>query len=183
MHVHGILSRGLVLGALLLLPGCAAFFQGFGGPRAKVELEAQGIRRVAVVEFADLTPQRVPRDLSRIFGQTLKERLGSRVLEAPVPRPGPKLAGSWLKAEARAKGVEGFVTGTVTGYQAQPAEGRVCVTMTVRLLEAETGHILWSKHSIAFAPIESPVAPEEAFRQAIVNAAKEFAHDFLPPSS
>jgi hypothetical protein len=177
------LTRGLILGLLLLLPGCAAWLQGFGGPRAKMELEAQGIRRVAVVEFADLTLQRVPRDLSRIFGQTLQERLGSRVLAGPLPRPGPRLASSWLKAEARAKGVDGFVTGTVTGYQVQKAEGRVCVTMTVRLLQADSGSILWSKHTIAFVPIESPAAPEEAFRQAVVNAAKEFAHDFLPPSS
>lgn len=175
------LTRWLVLGALVLLPGCAAWFQG--GPRPKLELEAQGIRRLAVVEFADLTPQRIPSELSRIFGQTLQERLGSRVLAGPLPRPGPRLAGSWLKAEALAKGVDGFVTGTVTGYQIQAAEGRVCVTMTVRLLDANSGSILWSKHSIAFAPIVSPVAPEDAFRQAIVNAAKEFAHDFLPPSS
>lgn len=181
--MHGVLARALLLGALLLLPGCAAFFQGQSGPRAKVELDAQGIQRLAVVEFADLTKQRVSWDLSRIFSQTLNERLGARVLEKPLPRPGTKLAGSWLKAEARSKGVDAFVTGTVTGYQAQPADGRVCVTMTVRLLEANTGSILWSKHTLAFVPIESPVAPEEAFRQAIVNAAKEFANDFLPPSS
>ncbi len=181
--MRGILTRGLLLGLVLLMTGCAAFFQGYGGPKAKVELEAQGIHRVAVVEFADLTQKKVSWDLSRIYGQALKERLGDLVLDGPLPRPGPKLAGSWLKAEARAKGVEGFVTGTVTGYQAQPEAGRVCVTMTVRLLEAQTGSIVWSKHSIAFVPLSSPIAPEDAFRQAIVNAAKEFAHDFLPPSS
>ncbi len=178
--MRAIPRRLLILGTLFLLPGCAAWLQG---PQAKLELEGQGIRRLAVVEFADLTAQRIPKDLSRIFGEALQERLGDRVTAAPLPRPGARLAGSWLKAEARAKGVDGFVTGTVTGYQVQPAEGRVCVTMTVRLLAADSGSILWSKHSIAFVPILSPVAPEEAFRQAIVNAAKEFAHDFLPPSS
>jgi hypothetical protein len=178
-----ILTQLLVLTPLILTPGCAAWFQGQGAPHAKVELHAQGIRRVAVVEFADLTRTRIPRDLSRVFGQTLKEQLGNLILETPLPRPGPRLAGSWLKAEAQAKGVEGFVTGTVTGYQAQPDQGRVCVTMTVRLLEASSGSILWSKHHIAFVPLEKAGAPEEAFRQAVVNAAKEFAHDFLPPSS
>lgn len=178
-----ILPLTLVLGTLLLTPGCAAWFQGQGGPRAKVELEAQGIRRVAVVEFADLTRARVPRELSRVFNETLRMQLGSIVLEAPSPRPGPRLAGSWLRAEAQARGVEGFVTGTVTGYQAQPAEGRVCVTMTVRLLEATSGNIVWSKHHIALVPLENASAPEEAFRRAVESAAKEFAHDFLPPSS
>lgn len=181
--MRGSLASGLLIGALLLLPGCAAWFQGQGAPRAKVELQAQGIRRVAVVEFADLTRQHVSGDLSRLFGETLQERLGHVVIDGAVPRPGPRLAGSWLKAEAKTKGVDAFVTGTITGYQAQPEQGRVCVSMTVRLLEAGTGSILWSKHTLAVVPLSSSAAPEEAFRQAIVNAAKEFAHDFLPPSS
>lgn len=181
--MRDLLTRSLIIGILLLMPGCAAWFQGQGSPRAKVELHAQGIRRVAVVEFADLTRARVPRELSRVYGQTLRTQLGSVVLESPSPRPGPRLAGSWLRAEAQARGVEAFVTGTVTGYQAQPEEGRVCLTMTVRLLEATTGSIVWSKHHIAFVPLENVGAPEEAFRRAVENAAKEFAHDFLPPSS
>lgn len=181
--MRGILIRSLILGALLLLPGCAALLRGFQPPQAKVDLEAQGIRRVAVVEFADLTQKRIATDLSRLYAQALKERLGNLVLTGPVPRPGAKLAGSWLKAQGKAKGVEAFVTGTVTGYQAQPEENRVCLSMTVRLLDAETGSILWSKHTLAFAPLIPGIAPEDAFREAIAKAAKEFAHDFQPPSS
>lgn len=181
--MHGIWLRTMLLGTLFLLPGCAAFFQQEGGPRAVDEVQSRGIRRVAVVEFADLTQQRISWNVSTIFGEALEGHLRMRVLRGPLPRPGPRLAGSWLRAEANAKGVDGFVTGTVTGYQVQPQEGRVGVTMTVRLLAADSGSILWSKHMLAFVPLSSGIAPEEAFRQAITTIAKEFAHDFMPPSS
>lgn len=167
----------LVLGvvAVSLLSGCGWLLRQ-AGPRPKADLQALGIRHVAVVAFHDPTGHQAGNRVAQVFLDQFREALGDLRLRGVLDRPGPRLASSWL----RAQGTDGFITGSISGYQRQDAYRRVWVSMTVQLL-ATDGRILWSKRTQAAVALDDTEI-EAAFQRAIQSAAREFVNDFLPPS-
>jgi len=168
--------------------------------REHVDLQAAGIRTIAVIEALDRTDQGAGLPVAKALRQSL-EAGWVPVHTEIVRRPGANLARSWLVALARRLGVEAFVTGTVSAYAAQEAQERAFVVMTALLLDQE-GRILWSRRASGAAPLagqQMPLSNEgylgnngtsikpgiadgshDALFIAASIAAKEFVHDLAP---
>lgn len=199
----GLIAAGLVLG---LAAGCLQQVrdeppQPSPIPRlTHMDLAARGIAKVAVVEPLDRTEQGAGLPVA----QALLEALVAAQIPVATPavrRPGNALARSWLAAQARALGVDGFVTGSVSAFAVQPQRDRAYVAMTATLLDG-AGEILWSKRVAGASPLSGlqaslpneghlgnngtsvarPVLDQAGVHQdalavAATIAAKEFAHD------
>ncbi len=159
--------------------------------RGGFDLQAAGIRRVAVIEAVDRTDQAagLPAAQALLDGLRLA---GVAVHDVPLRRASSALASSWLAAQSRMLGVEGFATATVSAFTIQEGRGRAYVAMTAVLVDA-TGRILWSRRVSAEAPLGDRQAAlanggylgnnGAALEAAASIAAEEFAHDLaiVPP--
>lgn len=187
----------LVVVAVLCLGGCVGRNIREEIPEVKstegppLKLRALGIRRAAVVEALDRTDQGAGMPVARALRVALAEA-GAPVLDLVVDRPGPILARSWLAARAKVLAVDGFITGTVSGYSIQPDQRRAYVSVTAAVLDVG-GAILWSRRVRGIAPLQIDLAPMQAKEGGMGNnsealqdplqiaasiAAKEFANDF-----
>lgn len=99
---------------------------------------------------------------------------------ALVPRPGARLAASWLRSEGARQQVDAFVEGTISGARVQRLQQRVWLSLTVRVLEARSGRIVWSRRMVATAPAPSTTPPAAAWNEAARVVAREFAHALSP---
>ncbi|MNU09923.1 hypothetical protein D3C72_2567800 [compost metagenome] len=52
--------------------------------------------------------------------------------------------------------------------------------MTVKVVAADTGKILWTKRLASTEPLDPHHPPAVAFERAARSAAREFAHDYAP---
>lgn len=170
---------GAIVASLVLTTGCAALFGRAKAPEADASHQ-QLAAQLAIVEFVDLTGQDAGRPISRAFWQEALQSLAGVLAEPPIARPGPRLAVSWLKGQGTSLRVGAFLTGTISGYRVQASQGRVWVSMTVKVVAADTGKILWTKRLVATEPLDPHHPPAAAFERAARSAAREFAHDYAP---
>lgn len=174
-------SRAILVFALLANAGCA----GLLGRSAKAPDEEParwGSRPIAIVEFLDLTGQEVGTSVTQAFWSQARADLSGAIAGPPVPRPGPRLANSWLKAQGERLQVGAILTGTISSYRVQARQKRVWVALTVRLVAAESGRILFSKRLVGTAPLDPATSSAAAFERAARSAAREFTHEVLPSS-
>ncbi|MNY21633.1 hypothetical protein D3C86_1551930 [compost metagenome] len=167
---------GAIAMALIASSGCAALFGRAKAPEA----EAPQGTGLAIVEFVDLTGQDVAKPISRAFWEETRQSVEGILAAPPISRPGPRLAVSWLKGQATALGVRAFLTGTISGYRVQASQGRVWVSMTVKVVAADTGKILWTKRLVGTEPVDPSHPQAAAFERAARYVAREFAHDYAP---
>lgn len=173
--------RWLIFGLAIALQlgGCAA--RQPAPPRPWV-LEGQGIQRLGFVPFHDPVSGTPPMQLSQSFwdetGRRLQERAGPL-----VARPGPRLAASWLRQQGTSLRVDAFAEGVISGQRVQPRQQRVWLSLTVRVLEARTGRIVWSRRLAETAPLAPGIPPAAAFDRAVRAVAREFAHALSPDPS
>lgn len=132
---------------------------------------------MAIVEFLDLTGQEVGTTVTQAFWSQARADLDGAIAASPVPRPGPRLAASWLKAEGARLQVGTFLTGTISSYRVQPLQKRVWVALSVRLVAADSGRILFSKRLVGTAPLDPATSSVAAFERAVRAAAREFTHE------
>lgn len=171
----------LLVVALLAIAGCASLM----GRSAKSPTEAAtrwGNRPIAIVEFLDLTGQEVGTTVTQAFWSQARADLNGAIAASPVPRPGPRLANSWLKAQGDRLQVGTFLTGTISSYRVQTRQQRVWVAITVRLIAADSGRILWSKRLVGTEPLDPATSSQAAFERAVRSAAREFTHEALQSS-
>lgn len=171
---------GAIAASLILGTGCAALFGRAKAPGAEAP-RRQGAG-LAIVEFVDLTGQDAAKPITRAFCQEARQSLSGVLAAPPIARPGSRLAASWLKGQGATLGVRAFLTGTISGYRVQASQGRVWVSMTVRVVAADTGKILWAKRLVSTEPLDTHHPRAAAFERAVRSAAREFAHDYAPPS-
>ncbi|HEY9899004.1 MAG TPA: hypothetical protein V6D00_07470 [Pantanalinema sp.] len=171
-------SLGAIAAFLILASGCASLFGRAPAPGA--DAARQQVARLAIVEFVDLTGQDVAGSFTRTFCQEAIQSLSGVLAASPIARPGPRLAASWLKGQGATLGVPAFLTGTISGYRVQASQGRVWVSMTVKVVAADTGKILWTKRLVSTEPLDPHHPPAVAFERAARSAAREFAHDYAP---
>ncbi|HEY9855154.1 MAG TPA: hypothetical protein V6D05_05405 [Stenomitos sp.] len=167
--------------ALLAIAGCAGLF-GRSASSPADEPARRGTRPIAIVEFLDLTGQEVGTTVTQAFWSQARADLRDAIAESPVPRPGPRLANSWLKAQGDRLRVGTFLTGTISSYRIQTRQQRVWVTLSVRLIAADSGRILWSKRLVGTEALDPATSPATAFERAVRSAAREFTHEVLPSS-
>lgn len=172
---RGALSRTILVLALVASSGCASLL----GRAAKTPAEgpARGTRPMAIVEFLDLTGQEVGTTVTQAFWSQARADLDDAIAASPVPRPGPRLADSWLKAQGDRLHVGTFLTGTISSYRIQTRQRRVWVALSVRLIAADSGRILWSKRLVGTEPLDPATSSATAFERAVRAAAREFSHD------
>lgn len=169
---------------MLSLSGCW-FVQRSPGPAPARPLERYGLTRIGVVEFGDLTHQRVGGRWAAIFREELTRALGKECVRTePLAGPtGVSPAGLLGIGQAqqlgRLNGVDGLLTGQVLASQHQPRPGRVVVTASVRLLEAGRGTIIRSQTATGTVPVSSSDALNAGYDAAIKLAAKEFLNVLL----
>lgn len=174
-------SRLFLVVAVLAMAGCASWL-GRSAESPVEEPARQGRRPMAIVEFLDLTGQEVGSTVTQAFWSQARTDLNGAIVASPVPRPGPRLASSWLKAQGDRLHVDTFLTGTISSYRIQSRQHRVWVALSVRLVAAETGRILFSKRLVGTAPLDPATSSATAFERAVRAAAREFTHEVLPPS-
>ncbi len=166
----------------------------------RLAMITRGISKFAVIEPVDRTDQ----GAGLSAAAALVQALGAAkvpVLSSPVRRPGNALARSWLVAQTRSLGVDGFVSGSISAFAVQPHRDRAYVALTAVVLDG-AGEILWSRRvagSSALAGLTAALPNEgllgnngtlaippsldqagihrDALAVAALIAAKEFAHD------
>ena len=182
-HLHLVLLSGVMA---LVCSGCWWFRQAPPPGR----LAVWEVRRLAVVNFADATGQDIGQRVSQTFQGELANALGKEwvrhhQLEAPPSAPPPVgLIGiSQAQQLGRLNQVDALLSGQVVVYQWQQSQGRVWVTVRLRLLETQRGTILWSRTATGTAPVQQPSELNAGFNVATRLAAKEFIDDLLvtPP--
>lgn len=153
-------------------------------------LVAKGIITVGIVSFGDATNQGVGQRVAGVFRETLSAALGREwvrqhdLSEPPgAPRPIGFIGISQAQQLGRLNQVDGLLSGQVLAYQWQRPQGRVWVSVSLRLLEAARGTIIWSRNAKGTFPARSPAELDHGFNEATHLAAKEFVHELLgsPP--
>lgn len=152
-------------------------------PRSR--LAAWSLARVGVVAFGDATHQAVGPRVAASFQRELARRLGEDRIVAVAGAAGDVglLGVGQAQRLGKGHGVDGLVTGQVLFYAHQRRQGRVLVTVALRLLDANRGSIIWSRTATGQASIRDPSAPalDAAYDEATTRAAKEFIDDLLAP--
>lgn len=171
----------ILVAAILATAGCASLL-GRSAETPDEEQAQRGSRPMAIVEFLDLTGQEVGTSVTQAFWSQARADLKEAIVASPVPRPGPRLANSWLKAQGDRLRVGAILTGTISSYRVQASQKRVWVALSVRLVAAESGRILWSKRLVGTAPLDPASSSAAAFERAVRSAAREFTHEVLPSS-
>lgn len=161
---------------MLATAGCASWL-GRAAKEPAEEPARSGPRPMAIVEFLDLTGQEVGPSVTQAFWSQARADLADAMAAPPVPRPGPRLANSWLKAQGERLRVNALLTGTISSYRVQTRQQRVWVALSVRILAPESGRILFSKRLVGTAPLDPDTSPATAFERAVRSAAREFTHE------
>ncbi|HBN07092.1 MAG TPA: hypothetical protein DD435_00085 [Cyanobacteria bacterium UBA8530] len=166
---------------IFLLTGCAASQAQRKEPVARADLGLFGIRRVAVIEFEDLTNRGVSGEATRTVRTQLARELGPLLeIVKVLPRPGKTMNSAWYREQIGDSGIQGFISGKITGYSLQRARRRVWVSLNFRLLNSE-GSIMWSKSAVGTVAQNPSRSMDSLFEEAATFAIKEFADDFIPP--
>ena len=171
----------------LATSGCWWFRQGPPAPeRPPQGLTVRGISKLGVVPFGDATNQGVGPRVTRIFRQQMGDTIGKewvRQTDLVEPPQGPRAIGFIGVSQAQQLGrlnqVDGLLSGQVLAYHWQRSLGRVWVSVSLRLLEASRGTIIWSRNARGTFPARSPAELDDGFNEATHIAAKEFVHDLL----
>jgi hypothetical protein len=150
------------------------------------KLASRGISTLGVVPFGDATLQHVGKHVSDVFRTTMVSAIGKewvRQQDLIDPPGGPKPIGfigiSQAQQLGRLNGVDGLLSGQVLAYEYQRPQGRVWVSVSLRLLEATRGTIIWSRYAKGTFPARTPAEKDDGFNAATHLAAKEFVHDLL----
>jgi hypothetical protein len=158
--------------------------------RPPIGMAARGLSRLGVVTFGDATNQQLGSSVTAVFRQELatgvgKEWVRAEALDEPPlgPRPVGFIGVSQAQQLGRLNRVDGLLSGQVLAHQYQRGLGRVWVSVSLRLLEANRGTIMKSGSATGTAPVRSPHDINASFDVATHLAAKEFIHDLLgsPP--
>jgi hypothetical protein len=149
-------------------------------------LAARGIRHLAVVNFGDATNQQLGDRVAEVFRLEMAQAVGKewiRLQDLDEPPQGPRPIGFIGVSQAQQLGklnqVDSLLSGQVLAYQWQPSLGRVWVSVSLRLLGAARGTIIWSRNATGTFPARSPAELDSGFNEATHLAAKEFVHDLL----
>ncbi|MNS21766.1 hypothetical protein D3C72_535360 [compost metagenome] len=150
------------------------------------KLAPRGISTLGVVPFGDATLQHVGTRVSEVFRTTMVTAIGKewvRQQDLIEPPSGPKPIGfigiSQAQQLGRLNGVDGLLSGQVLAYEYQRPQGRVWVSVSLRLLEATRGTIIWSRNAKGTFPARTSAEKDDGFNAATHLAAKEFVHDLL----
>jgi hypothetical protein len=167
----------------LVTSGCWWLSRIFGPP---TRLSAWSIERVGVVQFTDLTNHGAGKHVADVFRRELAAAWGEdRVRPVSGPDNAVGLIGIGQAQQlGKSNGVEALLTGQVLAFGRQPRSGRVWVSVSLRLLEAGRGSIIWSRNATGTTSVAddaSPTAFDAALDVATVLATKEFIHDLLAP--
>ncbi|HEY9766770.1 MAG TPA: hypothetical protein V6C82_10405 [Chroococcales cyanobacterium] len=165
----------------LFLTGCAASQAQRKEPCARADLGLFGIHRVAVIEFEDLTNRGISGEATRTVRTQLARELGPLLEIARVlPRPAKAMNSGWYREQIGDSGIQGFISGKITGYCLQRDRRRVWVSLSFRLLNSE-GRIMWSKSAVGTVAQNPARSMDSLFEEAATFATREFADDFVPP--
>lgn len=179
----------LLLSSLLAIStsGCWWLRQGPAAPeRPPTALAARGVSHLGVVTFGDATNQQLGDRVTDVFRLEMAQAVGKdwvRLQDLDEPPQGPRPIGFIGVSQAQQLGklnkVDALLSGQVLAYQWQRSLGRVWVSVSLRLLEATRGTIIWSRNATGTYPTRSSAELDAGFNEATHLAAKEFVHDLL----
>jgi hypothetical protein len=167
----------LVLGVALTTSGCWWLDRFFQPP---TRLAAWKVERIGVVPFSDGTATGAAPRVTEGFRLALARAIGPERVRTVTGLEGLIGIGQAQQA-GRSAGVDALLTGHMLAYGRQPRLGRVWVVVSLRLLEAGRGSIIWSRNATGTYPVGDEADPNAALDVATELAAKELTHDLLVP--
>ncbi len=189
--------RNVLLGLVVVLSagttGCwnLRWFERGGNPGGR--WGSWGLERVAVVRFADATSQSLGEAVARSFALVMGDVLGGSQVVRPDVITGSGflwvgfLGVGQLRELGQAQRVTGVLTGKVLAAERQRLYRRDFLHVSLRLMDARTGVIVWSRGVHSVQEYVDTQAETRDFTLAIEKAsylaAKEFIHDLFQISA